>query len=271
LTLDQLRNASYQGIYDTPVRLIDGKYEGPPFQPGGTSRPEVILVDKLVARGDLDGDGSDEAVVLLNENSAGSGRQDYLAVVAARDGKPINVATQLLGDRVQLRSMKIEDGRLIVDAVAHGPAEPLCCPTQKVRRIFTLAGSRLSEIRREELGTIAVTDLQGVTWVLEQINFGEPVKPEAAITLRIDKDQITGSAGCNSYFTAYSSDGPGQLTVGPTGATRKACAPGIMEQETRYLNALQAVTSYGFLAGDLALTYRYNGSFGTLLLAPRLP
>jgi len=271
LTLDQLRNASYQGIYDAPVTLTDGKYEGPPFQSGGASRPQVVLVDKLVARGDLDGDTIDEAVVLLAESSGGSGTRNYLAVVAARGGTPVNIATQLLGDRVQLRSLKIEDGRLIVDTVAHGPTEALCCPTQKVRRIFTLGGNQLSEARREEMGTISVTDLQGVTWVLEEINFDEPAKLEPPITFRIDKVQIVGSAGCNSYFAAYSSAGSGQLKVSAPGATRKACAPSIMEQETRYLKALQDVTSYSFLAGRLALTYRQDGSLRTLLLAPRMP
>jgi hypothetical protein len=44
-----------------------------------------------------------------------------------------------------------------------------------------------------------------------------------------------------------------------------------MEQETRYLKALQDVTSYGFFAGRLALTYRQDGSLRTLLLAPRMP
>ena len=271
LTLDQLRNASYQGIYDAPVKLTDGKYEGPPFQTGGASRSRVILVDELVARGDLDGDGRDEAVVLLAENSGASGTRNYLAVVAGRNGKPVNVATQLLGDRVQLRALRMENGRLVADTVAHGPAEALCCPTQKVRRTFMLDRNQLTETRREEMGTISVSDLQGVTWVLEEISFGEPVKTEPAITFRIDKAQIIGSAGCNSYFAAYSSDGPGQLKVSPPGATRKACAPAIMEQETLYLNALQAVTSYSFFAANLALTYLHDGALRTLLLAPRVP
>jgi len=271
LTLEQLRNASYQGIYDAPAKLTDGKYVGTPFQPGAASRPQVTLVGKLVARGDLDGDGRDEAVVLLAESSGASGTRDYLAVVADRGGKAVNLATQLLGDRVQLRAMRIEDGELVVDTVAHGPGEPLCCPTQKVRFVFKLAGDRLWEIRQQQMGTISVADLAGVTWMLEEFSFDEPVKTDASITFRIDKGQIVGSAGCNSYFAAYSSEGPEKLKVGPAGATRKACALEIMEQETRYLNALQAVTSYSFVAGNLALTYRYDDSLRTLILTPRAP
>jgi heat shock protein HslJ len=271
LSLERLRGATYRGIYDKPVTLTNGKYEGPPFQPEGAARPRVSLVDKLVARGDLDGDGVDEAVVLLAENSGASGTRNYVAVVAAREGRPVNVATNLIGDRTQLRAMRIEDKRLILDTVAHGPADSMCCPTEKVRRLFMLDGDRLLEIKREETGPISVVDLEGVTWVLEEIGFGDPVAAEPAITLRIDRNQMLGSAGCNNYFAAYTSDGPGQLKVGAAGATRKACAPALMDQEARYFDALGRVTAYGFLAGNLALTYQRDGSLRALIFAPRVP
>lgn len=267
-TLDQLRNATYRGIYDRAVTLTDGQYEGAPFQPGGAARPRLIFAGSLVARGDLDGDGGDEAVVLLAESSGGSGTFNYLAVVAAQDGKPVNVATEPLGDRVQLRSMTIVDGQLIVDMVAHGPGDAMCCPTLKVRRTLTLHRDRLIEIRREELGTISVSDLAGVTWMLEEISFGEPVATAPAITLRIDQNQIIGAAACNNYFAPFTSEGPGKFKVAAIGATRKACSAPIMDLEARYLKALEDVTSYSSFAGRLALTYRREGAFATLLFTP---
>jgi heat shock protein HslJ len=268
-TLDQLRNATYRGIYDRAVTLTDGQYDGAPFQPGGAARPRVVLASNLVARGDLDGDGGEEAVVLLAANSGASGTFDYLAVVAAQDGKPVNVATESLGDRVQLRSLRILDGQLMVDLVAHGSDDAMCCPTLKVRRTLTLSGDRLIQVRREELGPIAVADLAGVTWMLEEISFAEPVPAEPAITLRIDQNQIVGTAGCNNYFAPYSSEGPGKLKVALSGSTRKACSAPIMDLEARYLKALENVVSYSFLAGRLALTYRRDGNFATLLFASR--
>ena len=268
LTLDQLRNATYRGIYDRAVTLTDGQYEGAPFQPGGAARPRLILAGSLVARGDLDRDGSDEAVVLLAESSGASGTFNYLAVVAAQSGKPVNIATDALGDRVQLRSMRIVDGQLIVDMVAHAPDDAMCCPTLKVRRVLALAGDRLVEVSREEMGPLSVADLAGVTWVLAEIAFGEPVASEPAITLRIEKNQLVGAAPCNNYFARYTSEGPGKIKVAASGATRKACGEPIMNLESRYLKALEEVTSYGFLAGRLALTYRRDGTFATLLFVP---
>jgi heat shock protein HslJ len=270
LTLAQLRNATYRGIYNTPVTLTDGTYQGPPFQPGGASRPQVTLSRNHVWRGDIDGDGAAEAVVLLGENSGASGTRNYLAVVAERDGKPVNVATQLLGDRVQLRSLRIENSRIIADMVVHGPADAMCCPTLKLRRTFIRAGAQLSEVQRQEMGTISMADLAGVIWKLEEIARGEPVASEPAITLRFEGGRIIGFAGCNDYFAAISSEGPGRLKLSPPGATRKACPPSIMDMEAHYLKALASVTSYSFVGGSLALTYRHEGSLDTLFLAPSM-
>ena len=269
LTLDQLRNATYRIDYGT-VMLLDGKYEGPPFQPGGAARPRVIFVGRIVARGDLDRDGGDETVVLLAKSSGASGTLNYLAVVAAQDGKPVNIATELLGDRVQLRSMRIAGGQFTFDTVAHGQGDAMCCPTLKVRRTLSLTGDRLVEVGRQGMGTVSVSDLAAVTWMLEEISFGQPVASEPAITFRIENNQVVGSAGCNNYFAPYTSEGSGKINLAAPGATRKACSPAIMDLEAHYLKALEGVTSYSFLAGNLALTYRRDGSFRTLLLTPRV-
>ena len=69
---------------------------------------------------------------------------------------------------------------------------------------------------------------------------------QPAISLRIDKNQIVGAAGCNNYSAPYSSEGPGKIKVAATGATRKACSEPIMDLEARYLMALENVTSYSF-------------------------
>ncbi|MCB0173146.1 MAG: LysM peptidoglycan-binding domain-containing protein, partial [Anaerolineae bacterium] len=74
LTIDQLANATYTGIYDDQeVTLTDGQYEGEPFVEGGASRPTVNFNPNDVAFGDLNGDGVEDAAVLLSENSGGSG------------------------------------------------------------------------------------------------------------------------------------------------------------------------------------------------------
>jgi len=146
LTLAALQNASYQGIYDEPVQLTDGKYEGEPFVPGGASRPIVTFHPEVYAFGDLNGDGMDDAAVILIENSGGSGSFIYLAAVINENGTPVNVATQFIGDREQMQAISIDGNEIAVEMLAHGPDDPMCCPTQEVTKRYRLQGDQLVEL-----------------------------------------------------------------------------------------------------------------------------
>jgi heat shock protein HslJ len=69
-----------------------------------------------------------------------------------------------------------------------------------------------------------------------------------------DHGTLTGSAGCNSYATTYTTE-RGKITIAPPAATEKACAApdGVMEQEAAYLAALPTEVSYRVDGGSLAL------------------
>ena len=96
----EIRNLEYNGIYEHAIVLVDGLYEGPPFVPGGASRPRVKLLEGLTVTGDLDSDGNPEAVVLLGENSGGSGENIYLALVARRGNVVKNLDTKCSIDKI---------------------------------------------------------------------------------------------------------------------------------------------------------------------------
>jgi len=150
LTLEALKNASYKGIYDEPVQLTDGRYEGEPFVPGGASRPTVVLHPEVYAFGDLNGDGVADAAVILIENSGGSGSFLYLAAVINEGGAPVNVATQFVGDREQAQVISIEDGEITLNMVAHGPDDPMCCPTVEATQKYKLQGDTLVQISGQD-------------------------------------------------------------------------------------------------------------------------
>jgi heat shock protein HslJ len=66
------------------------------------------------------------------------------------------------------------------------------------------------------------------------------------ITAEFGEDgQVTGSAGCNTYFAPYGTEGS-TIRIGAAGSTRMFCAEpeGVMEQETQYLTALPTASSY---------------------------
>jgi hypothetical protein len=168
LDVTGLKNATYGGVYpDQETTLTDGLYEGEPFVEGGASRPTVTFIEPY-AFGDLNGDGLDDAAVLLVENSGGSGSFVYLAAVVNEDGQPANVATELLGDRAQVQSLDISDGTLTVEMVTHGPNDPMCCPSLKVLDTYELQGEAWVQISHQaEVPPLTAEDVLNATYTNE--------------------------------------------------------------------------------------------------------
>jgi CHAT domain-containing protein len=112
LTIEQLKNAEYYS-YDPAhkVKLNTGeffsKYEN------GAIGGESIWLGETIIREDLNGDGARDAVVVINENSGGSGVFMDLAIVINDNGKPVHVDSYGLGDRVSISDVKIQpNGRI---------------------------------------------------------------------------------------------------------------------------------------------------------------
>lgn len=79
ITVEELINATYSAIYDQPVTLTEGRYEGEPFVEGDAARPIVEYVNRSEQFGDLDGDGVEDAVVFLVESGGGTGNFIHVA------------------------------------------------------------------------------------------------------------------------------------------------------------------------------------------------
>ena len=262
----ELANMSYAGINKNAVTLEDERWEGEPFVEGGASRPVIGLVSDFRLTGDLDGDGVDEVVVLLWENSGGSGTFSYVAAAGRRDGKPVNLGTAFIGDRVQLRSGQIKDGMIRLDVVQQGPDDAGCCPSQNASRYWTLGSYGLYEGEAQITGTATLQDIMGKEWLLIQLNRDQPVPELLAVTLNFDGERLTGKSGCNGYFAGVTEgEIPEDLTVGTIGGTRMACPEETMALESRYLESLGNVIKYGFLNGKLALMSQQDGGTKILL------
>ena len=262
-------NLSYSGIYDETVTLTDGRWEGAPFVEGGASRPAVGLVDDFILSGDLVGNGNDEVVAILWENSGGSGTNVYIAAVGNREGHNANLGTALVGDRVQLRSGRIHNARVELDVVQQGPDDAACCPSQLARRSWKLDTDGLQEEQAEITGTLSISELAGKEWVLTNLEMDHELPAGLGATLKLAGDRISGNSSCNNYFASVQpGEMPGDITVTGTGSTRMACPPALMNFENSYLNALGNVTKYGFLNGRLALTWQQDGAMKTMLFLP---
>jgi heat shock protein HslJ len=275
-TLKELKNASYSGIegLKAPIKLSDGKWKGRPYKKGSASRPVVNLVGDLRVTGDLDGDGTDDAVVLLNYAPGGTGQLLHLAVMARKNGRIQNVATTLIGDRVQIRDVRIEQQRLLIDVVRSGPKDAKCCPGEVTTLGWTLEpGGKLkpfittvgrSRLRLETLGK--------TEWVLRSWDLKESPPKQPVVTLVFRDGRFTGSSGCNHYFApAKEGSIPGDVEVGTAGTTRKSCPENDMAVERRFLDQLVRVKKFGFLVTRLALSWEKDGIWKTMLFDKRQP
>jgi len=71
--------------------------------------------------------------------------------------------------------------------------------------------------------------------------------------------QLSGSAGCNDYSATYETDG-NNISIGPIAVTQKMCVDAeMMEQESKYLAALETAASYKLIANSMSL-HREDGA-----------
>jgi heat shock protein HslJ len=120
---------------------------------------------------------------------------------------------------------------------------------------------------RDKSGTLLLSfstrepvPLIGTYWRLTSFYDGQggvrSVLAGTEITATLSEDgQLSGSAGCNSYFAAVEVSGSTITLSGPVGSTRMACGEpeGIMDQEGAFLTALEKIATYEIEADSLTL------------------
>ena len=97
------------------------------------------------------------------------------------------------------------------------------------------------------------SSLQGTRWVLVTLA-GEPPLTGTAPSAEFSVDQISGSAGCNTYFGTYAASSS-EFRISDLASTEMWCMEpeGVMDQEMAFLNALDTVASYRMDAHRLEL------------------
>ena len=118
----------------------------------------------------------------------------------------------------------INDQRYAVD-----PLKPE--PTQMVLKMV------------KQKAEVSPATLFDTTWLAEDIN-GGGVIDNAQSTFTVASDgKVTGRGGCNGYFAQATIDG-NSIKIGKAGATMMACAPALMDQERKFLAALEQAATF---------------------------
>lgn len=93
----------------------------------------------------------------------------------------------------------------------------------------------------------------GGSWLAEDIA-GKGAIDDAQTTLEIKPDgSYGGNGGCNTYRGKLKVQN-GNIAFAPAAATRKMCAPAVMDQEQKFFDTLGAVISWKLENGVLHLT-----------------
>lgn len=97
------------------------------------------------------------------------------------------------------------------------------------------------------------------TWVVEDLN-GKGVIDNLQTTLEIRTDgSYGGNGGCNTYRGNLKFEADGTVSFAPAAATRKMCAPAVMDQEQKFFDALGTVRSWRLENGLLHLADKDGG------------
>jgi heat shock protein HslJ len=101
--------------------------------------------------------------------------------------------------------------------------------------------------------------LEGVTWLLDKTITGSEITAEFTPGTGSEDSVVAGTAGCNTYRGTYviltRAVGRNRIEIGPLATTRMACDQPLMEQESLYLAALEAATSYRIEGFTLTIVY----------------
>ncbi len=118
------------------------RIDGQPVDLQGTTHPFGAPV-----YGDLDADGDRDAVMLIQQNSQGSGTFYYVAVATNVDGSYEGSNAVFLGDRIAPQNVEIrEDGLIIANYADRNPGEPFTTqPSRGVSKYLRIEGGELKE------------------------------------------------------------------------------------------------------------------------------
>jgi heat shock protein HslJ len=159
---------------------------------------------------------------------------------------------------VQVREVRVDDGRVVVELRGAGSDDPSCCPSMNIRQVWTLVDGALQELAAERRSArTTVRELEGSHWELARWSADEPAVAVPVVSLSYAEGRFSGHAGCNRYGAAVrDAEAAGGLVVSPGMATRMACEEPRMSIENRFLRTLPAVQAFRFSPGMLMLAYR---------------
>jgi hypothetical protein len=137
-TMRDAAAATYFGALGRRITLDDGEA----VDRDGT---RVRLVPGFYATADVNGDGSQNAAVVLDVTGGGASNGKYVAFLRQDHFHTISLGTYRLGDPVTVRAMRVDGNRVIVDLTRRGASDQECCPTEEAAVTLVFADGSIAE------------------------------------------------------------------------------------------------------------------------------
>ena len=111
------------------------------------------------------------------------------------------------------------------------------------------------------------TTLSGTNWLVEDIA-GRGVVDNSQASIRFDEGgRVSGSTGCNRFNGAVTIEGD-KIKFGQMATTKRGCIPSLLDQELRFLKAMEEVRSFSI--GQDGLLYLYGPNSEQLFRLSRM-
>jgi heat shock protein HslJ len=187
---------------------------------------------------------------------------DQKLTVTGKLGRAVAIGGETTGWVIQLESEITVDGKQVnsIELDYHKTSKLEKLDNQRVQVVGTLsrrqgveAGERTVLVassireakatRQPKSAQTVPFSLIGSEWLLEDLAGGVVMDGIQATLTFPESGKITGDGSCNRFF------GPGEISgntikLGPLASTRMACPAAVMNQEMKYLPALQAAERF---------------------------
>lgn len=252
LTENILKNTTYHIGELGTIRLNNGVFKRQ-YGEDATQMHQVNL--EKIAFGDLNGDGVNDAAVILAWQNGGIGTFKYLVALQNSSGLPQQIDSILLGDRVQIDGLPIASGAVALEMVTHAPKDPMCCPSQQIKQTFILRANKWTQsngkivhpIVAKETTEMLDPDITGVIWTLESFNDKLDLhtiiidSPDNYTFTLFPSGAFQVKADCNRMQGQFTLEGK-QIKLSPGPATLAECPPG--SSYSVYLRHLSKIDSF---------------------------
>ncbi|MGB5745324.1 MAG: META domain-containing protein [Sedimenticolaceae bacterium] len=251
-------------IGDRPVRLIHGEDEQP-AAPGSSSKIITRIWGAPVAA-DLNGDGIDDAVLILTQSTGGSGTFYYAAAAIAEPTCYKGTAGVLLGDRVKPQSIDIDATKARISFLTRGYGESFADdPTvpRQIDVIYVAKDRRLAEVAIDFEGEAdpnrITLQMHTWTWIRTVFNNDTVNEPKTAGVFKLTFDEhgpVSGTTDCNSFQGRVSVEKHKIQFDEYFAMTRVFCAD---SQEAEFIEMLRDINSFFFTSrGRLIMELKYD-------------